>query len=59
MEIAMGNGCTFSLMSAGFFPMVENGKSKKNRLRALRVVDVPLHEVSGTCVRPAEPVACL
>jgi hypothetical protein len=31
--------------------MVENGKSKKNRLQALRVVDVPLHEVSGICVR--------
>jgi hypothetical protein len=31
--------------------VVENGKSKKNRLRALRVVDVPLHEVSGICVR--------
>jgi hypothetical protein len=31
--------------------MMENGKSKKNRLRALRVVDVPLHEVSGICVR--------
>jgi hypothetical protein len=32
-------------------PMVENGKSKKNRLRACRVVDVPLHEVSGICLR--------
>jgi hypothetical protein len=31
--------------------MVENGKSKKNRLRVRRVVDVPLHEVSGICVR--------
>ena len=31
--------------------MVEKGKPKKNRLRALRVVDVPLHEVSGICVR--------
>jgi hypothetical protein len=52
MEIAMGNGCTFSLMSAWRpFRMVENGKSKKNRLRVCRVVDVPLHEVSGICVR--------
>jgi hypothetical protein len=31
--------------------MVENRKSKKNRLQALRVVDVPLHEVSGICLR--------
>ena len=31
--------------------MVENGKSKKNRLRVCRVVDVPLHEVSGICLR--------
>jgi hypothetical protein len=31
--------------------MVENGKSKKNRLRVCRVVDVSLHEVSGICVR--------
>jgi hypothetical protein len=31
--------------------MVENDKSKKDRLRALRVVDVPLHEVSGICLR--------
>jgi hypothetical protein len=38
-------------MSAGFFPMVENGKSKKNGLRVCRVVDVPLHEVSGICLR--------
>ena len=31
--------------------MVENGKSNKNRLRMSRVVDVPLEEVSGICVR--------
>ena len=31
--------------------MAKNGKSKKNRLQALRVVDVPLHEVSGICLR--------
>jgi hypothetical protein len=31
--------------------MLENVKSKKNRLRVCRVVDVPLHEVSGICVR--------
>lgn len=29
--------------------MVKNGKSNKNRLRVSRVVDVPLHEVSGIC----------
>src|SRR5262245_23418641 len=32
-------------------PMVENGKSNKNRLRVRRVVDVPLREVSGICLR--------
>ena len=37
--------------AARFFPTVENGKSKKNRLRVCRVVDVPLHEVSGICLR--------
>ena len=31
--------------------MVENGKSNKNRLRLRRVVDVPLREVSGICLR--------
>ena len=31
--------------------MVKNGKSNKNRLRVSRVVDVPLHEVSGICSR--------
>ena len=31
--------------------MVENGKSNKNRLRVRRVVDVPLREVSGICLR--------
>jgi hypothetical protein len=31
--------------------MVENGKSNKIRLRVRRVVDVPLHEVSGICLR--------
>jgi len=31
--------------------MVKNGKSKKSRLRVCRVVDVPLHEVSGICLR--------
>ena len=28
-----------------------NDKSKKDRLRVLRVVDVPLREVSGICLR--------
>jgi hypothetical protein len=28
-----------------------NGKSNKNRLRVRRVVDVPLREVSGICLR--------
>jgi hypothetical protein len=51
LEKSSGNGCAFSLMSAGSFPMAENGKSKKNRLRVCRVVDVPLHEVSGICLR--------
>jgi hypothetical protein len=31
--------------------MVENGKSKSNRLRVRRVVNVPLREVSGICLR--------
>src|SRR5262249_47147083 len=31
--------------------MAKNSKSKKNRLRVLRVVDAPLHEVSGICLR--------
>src|SRR6516165_1645833 len=32
-------------------PMVRNSKSNKNRLRVRRVVDVPLREVSGICLR--------
>jgi hypothetical protein len=39
--------------------MVENGESKKSWLRVCRVVDVPLHEVSGMFLAAAEPVACL
>ena len=31
--------------------MAESGKSNKNRLRVRRVVDVPLREVSGICLR--------
>src|SRR5215510_6016605 len=31
--------------------MPGNGKSNKNRLRVRRVVDVPLREVSGICLR--------
>ena len=31
--------------------MVITGKSNKNRLRVRRVVDVPLREVSGICLR--------
>ena len=31
--------------------MVKNGKSGKNRLRVRRVVDMPLREVSGICLR--------
>ena len=31
--------------------MVRTGKSNKNRLRVRRVVDVPLREVSGICLR--------
>ena len=31
--------------------MTENGRSNKDRLRVLRVVDVPLREVSGICLR--------
>jgi hypothetical protein len=31
--------------------MAENGKSNKNELRVRRVVDVPLREVSGICLR--------
>ena len=31
--------------------MLKNGKSNKNRLRVRRVVDVPLQEVSGICLR--------
>jgi hypothetical protein len=29
--------------------MPANGKLKKNRLRACRLIDVPLEEVSGIC----------
>src|SRR5215469_7490984 len=31
--------------------MAKNSKSKKSRLRVLRVIDAPLHEVSGICLR--------
>jgi hypothetical protein len=31
--------------------MARNGKSNKNWLRVRRVVDVPLREVSGICLR--------
>ena len=31
--------------------MVENRKSNDNRLRVRRVIDAPLHEVSGICLR--------
>jgi hypothetical protein len=31
--------------------VVKNGKSNNNRLRIRRVVDVPLREVSGICLR--------
>jgi hypothetical protein len=31
--------------------MARSGKSNKNRLRVRRVVDVPLREVSGICLR--------
>ena len=41
----------FSLMSAETLSHGENGKSNNNRLRVCRVVDVPLHEVSGICLR--------
>ena len=34
--------------------MVENRKSNDNRLRVRRGVDVPLHEVSGICLRRGE-----
>jgi hypothetical protein len=30
--------------------MAENGKSNNNRLQVCRVIDVPLHEVSGICL---------
>lgn len=38
-------------MSAETLSMAKNGKSNKNWLRASRVVDVPLQEVSGICSR--------
>src|SRR5580693_5755230 len=31
--------------------MVKNGKANNNRLQVCRMVDVPLHEVSGICLR--------
>ena len=34
--------------------MVENGKSNKNWLRVRRVIDVPLREVSGICLRRSQ-----
>jgi hypothetical protein len=34
--------------------MVKNSKLNKRRLRVRRVVDVPLHEVSGICLRRSQ-----
>jgi hypothetical protein len=34
--------------------MVKNGKLNKRRLRVRRVVDVPLHEVSGICLQRSQ-----
>src|SRR5499427_10201820 len=34
--------------------MARNGKLNKIRLRVRRVVDVPLHEVSGICLRRSQ-----
>ena len=34
--------------------MVRNGKLNKKRLRVRRVVDVPLREVSGICLRRSQ-----
>ena len=31
--------------------MVKNGKANNNRLQVCRMIDVPLHEVSGICLR--------
>ena len=31
--------------------MVKSGKSNNNRLQVRRVIDAPLHEVSGICLR--------
>jgi hypothetical protein len=31
--------------------MAKKGKSNNNRLQVCRVIDVPLHEVSGICLR--------
>jgi hypothetical protein len=31
--------------------MVKNRKSNNNRLQVCRMIDVPLHEVSGICLR--------
>jgi hypothetical protein len=31
--------------------MVKSGKSNNNRLQVCRMIDVPLHEVSGICLR--------
>src|SRR5262249_26337455 len=39
------------LMPAETISMVKNGKLNKDRLRVHRVVDVPLREVSGICLR--------
>jgi hypothetical protein len=38
-------------MSAETISHGGNGKANKNRLRVRRVVDVPLREVSGICLR--------
>jgi len=48
---SVGNGCRLLLVSQRPSPMVENGTSNKNLLRVRRVVDVPLREVSGICLR--------
>ena len=44
-------------MSAEAHSMVEKEKLRKNRLRVSRVVDAPLEEVSGICLRRGRETA--
>jgi hypothetical protein len=50
VENSSDNGCIFAFLSAVAPSMVKSGKSNTG-LRVRRVVDAPLHEVSGIWLR--------